>query len=195
MSLPLMPKATAVWLVESTSLSFDQIAEFCGLHALEVQAIADGEVAAQMQGLDPVANGQLTTEEIKRCEADPSARLQLSEQAQPVPLVKHKGPRYTPISKRQDKPDAIAWLLKNHPELSDGQISKLIGTTKPTIAAVRDRTQWNSPNIKPRHPVALGLCTLPELEEAVNRASKGKKRAVVDDIAAPVTGEAETAAE
>jgi hypothetical protein len=195
MGLPLMPKATAVWLVENTSLSFDQIAEFCGLHALEVQAIADGEVAAQMQGLDPVANGQLTTEEIRRCEADPTARLQLSDQAQPVPMVKHKGPRYTPISKRQDKPDAIAWLLKNHPELSDGQISKLVGTTKPTIAAVRDRTHWNSPNIKPRHPVALGLCTLPELEEAVNRASKGKKRAVVDDIAAPVTGEAETAAQ
>jgi len=195
MGLPLMPKATAVWLVENTSLSFDQIAEFCGLHALEVQAIADGEVAAQMQGLDPVANGQLTTEEIRRCEAEPTARLQLSDQAQPVPMVKHKGPRYTPISKRQDKPDAIAWLLKNHPELSDGQISKLVGTTKPTIAAVRDRTHWNSPNIKPRHPVALGLCTLPELEEAVNRASKGKKRAVVDDIAAPVTGEAETAAQ
>ena len=195
MSLPLMPKATAVWLVENTSLSFEQIAEFCGLHALEVQAIADGEVAAQMQGLDPVANGQITAEEIRRCEADPAARLQLSEQAQPAPLVKHKGPRYTPISKRQDKPDAIAWLLKNHPELSDGQISKLVGTTKPTIAAVRDRTHWNSPNIKPRHPVALGLCTLPELETTVNRASKGKKRAVVDDIAAPVTGETETAAE
>ena len=154
---PLMPKATAVWLVENTGLTFEQIAEFCGLHALEVQAIADGEVAAQMQGLDPVANGQITADEIKRCEADPTAHLQLSEQAQPVPLVKHKGPRYTPISKRQDKPDAIAWLLKNHPELSDGQISKLVGTTKPTIAAVRDRTHWNSPNIKPRHPVALGL--------------------------------------
>jgi len=181
-----MPKATAVWLVENTGLTFDQIAEFCGLHALEVQAIADGEVAAQMQGLDPVANGQITTEEIKRCEQDPAARLQLSEQAQPVPLVKHKGPRYTPIAKRQDKPDAIAWLVKNHPELSDGQISKLVGTTKPTIAAVRDRTHWNSPNIKPRHPVALGLCTLPELEAAVNRASKGKRRAVVDDIGEPI---------
>jgi uncharacterized protein len=189
MSLPLMPKATAVWLVENTGLTFEQIAEFCGLHALEVQAIADGEVAAQMQGLDPVANGQITTEEIRRCEQDPTARLQLSEQAQPVPLVKHKGPRYTPISKRQDKPDAIAWLLKNHPELSDGQISKLVGTTKPTIAAVRDRTHWNSPNIKPRHPVALGLCTLPELEAAVSRASKGKKRAVVDDIGEPIGGE------
>ena len=189
MSLPLMPKATAVWLVENTGLTFEQIAEFCGLHALEVQAIADGEVAAQMQGLDPVANGQITTEEIRRCEQDPAARLQLSEQAQPVPLVKHKGPRYTPISKRQDKPDAIAWLLKNHPELSDGQISKLVGTTKPTIGAVRDRTHWNSPNIKPRHPVALGLCTLPELEAAVSRASKGKKRAVVDDIGEPIGGE------
>ena len=193
MSLPLMPKATAVWLVENTALTFEQIAEFCGLHALEVQAIADGEVAAQMQGLDPVANGQITTEEIKRAEQDPAARLQLSEQAQPVPLVKHKGPRYTPISKRQDKPDAIAWLLKNHPELSDGQISKLVGTTKPTIGAVRDRTHWNSTNIKPRHPVALGLCTLPELEAAVSRASKGKKRAVVDDIAAPLEGETHAA--
>jgi hypothetical protein len=188
-----MPKATAVWLVENTGLTFEQIAEFCGLHALEVQAIADGEVAAQMQGLDPVANGQITTEEIRRCEQDPAARLQLSEQAQPVPLVKHKGPRYTPISKRQDKPDAIAWLLKNHPELSDGQISKLVGTTKPTIGAVRDRTHWNSPNIKPRHPVALGLCTLPELEAAVSRASKGKKRAVVDDIGEPIGGESSDA--
>jgi hypothetical protein len=193
MVLPLMPKATAVWLVENTGLTFEQIAEFCGLHALEVQAIADGEVAAQMQGLDPVANGQITTEEIRRCEQDPAARLQLSEQAQPVPLVKHKGPRYTPISKRQDKPDAIAWLLKNHPELSDGQISKLVGTTKPTIGAVRDRTHWNSPNIKPRHPVALGLCTLPELEAAVSRASKGKKRAVVDDIGEPIGGESSDA--
>src|SRR5258707_6320029 len=194
MELPLMPKATAVRLVENTALPFEQIAEFCGLHALEVQAIADGEVAAQMVGLDPVANGQLTAEEIRRCEADPALRLKLSEQAQTVPLVKHKGPRYTPISKRQDKPDAIAWLLKNHPELSDGQISKLVGTTKPTIAAVRDRTHWNAPNIKPRHPVALGLCTLPELEAAVARASKGKKRAVVDDIAAPVTGESDSTA-
>ncbi|HVM81337.1 MAG TPA: cell cycle transcriptional regulator TrcR [Stellaceae bacterium] len=194
MALPLMPKATAVWLVENTALTFEQIAEFCGLHALEVQAIADGEVAAQMQGLDPVANGQITADEIKRCEQDPTARLELAKEALPEPLVKHKGPRYTPISKRQDKPDAIAWLLKNHPELSDGQISKLVGTTKPTIAAVRDRTHWNAPNIKPRHPVALGLCTLPELEAAVQRASKGKRRAVVDDIAEPVTGESESTA-
>ena len=168
MLAPLMPKATAVWLVENTSLTFDQIADFCGLHPLEVQAIADGEVAVQMQGLDPVANGQTTTEEIERCQADPEARLKLSDRAVPQQFVKHKGPRYTPISKRQDKPDAIMYLLRSHPELSEGQISKLIGTTKPTIAAVRDRTHWNSPNIKPRHPVELGLCTFAELERALS---------------------------
>ncbi len=178
MALPLMPKATAVWLVENTSLTFDQIGEFCGLHPLEVQAIADGEVAVQMQGLDPVANGQLTMEELERCQKDPNARLKIAESAVPAPVVKHRGPRYTPIAKRQDKPDALAWLLKTHPELSDAQISKLIGTTKPTIQAVRDRTHWNSPNIKPRHPVALGLCTLAELDAAVARANRGKKTAV-----------------
>jgi hypothetical protein len=180
MTLPLMPKATAVWLVEHTSLTFDQIGEFCGLHALEVQAIADGEVAVQMQGLDPIANGQLTIDEIERCQKDPALRLQIAKEAHPVELVKHTGPRYTPIAKRQDKPDAISWLLKNHPELSDGQISKLVGTTKPTIQAVRDRTHWNSPNIKPRHPVALGLCTMEMLEAAVARANRGKKRAEGD---------------
>ncbi len=169
MPAPLMPKATAVWLVENTSLTFEQIADFCGLHPLEIQAVADGEVANQMQGLDPVANGQTTAEEIARCQADPETRLQLSPQAIAPQLHRHKGPRYTPIAKRQDKPDAILFLLKSHPELSDAQISKLIGTTKPTIAAVRDRTHWNSPNIKPRHPVGLGLCTLEELEEAVSR--------------------------
>jgi uncharacterized protein len=170
MSAPLMPKATAVWLVDNTSLTFEQIADFCGLHPLEIQAIADGEVANQMQGLDPVANGQTTAEEIARCQGDPDARLTLSPQAMPPQVVKHKGPRYTPIAKRQDKPDAIAFLLRSLPELSDAQISKLIGTTKPTIAAVRDRTHWNSANIKPRHPVGLGLCTLDELEDAVRRA-------------------------
>jgi hypothetical protein len=187
MALPLMPKATAVWLVENTSLTFEQIGEFCGLHALEVQAIADGEVAVQMQGLDPVANGQITLDEIERCQADPAAHLKLAQQAVPLPIVKHRGPRYTPIAKRQDKPDAIAWLIKNHPELSEGQISKLVGTTKPTIAAVRDRTHWNSTNIKPRHPVALGLCTLPELEDAVARANKGKKPADGTPLVAPPT--------
>ncbi len=170
MPTPLMPKATAVWLVENTALTFEQIADFCGLHPLEIQAIADGEVANQMQGLDPVANGQTTAEEIARCQADPEARLVISPQAVAPQLFRHKGPRYTPIAKRQDKPDAIAFLLKGHPELSDAQISKLIGTTKPTIAAVRDRTHWNSPNIKPRHPVGLGLCTLDELEDALSRA-------------------------
>ena len=170
MPAPLMPKATAVWLVDNTSLTFEQIADFCGLHPLEIQAIADGEVANQMQGLDPVANGQTTAEEIARCQEDPDARLALSPQAMPPQVVKHRGPRYTPIAKRQDKPDAIAFLLRSHPELSDAQISKLIGTTKPTIAAVRDRTHWNSPNIKARHPVGLGLCTLDEMEDAVRRA-------------------------
>jgi uncharacterized protein len=191
MAQPLMPKATAVWLVENTSLSFDQIGEFCGLHPLEVQAIADGEVALQMQGLDPVANGQLTLEEIERCQADPTARLQLAKEAVPVPIVKHRGPRYTPIAKRQDKPNAIAWIVKNHPELSDGQISKLVGTTKPTIRAVRDRTHWNTTNIKPQHPVSLGLCTLEELEAAVTRANRGKKV----EVAPPEPEEEEAQAE
>ena len=191
MPAPLMPKATAVWLVENTALTFEQIAEFCGLHPLEVQAIADGEVATQMLGLDPVANGQTTAEELARCQADPSARLKLSPQAIPQQFVRHKGPRYTPISKRQDKPDAISYLVRNHPELSDAQISKLIGTTKPTIAAVRERTHWNSPNIKPRHPVGLELCTMEELDAAIARANRGKPRPV-DDIEG-VTEEGEPA--
>jgi hypothetical protein len=175
MRSPLMPKATAVWLVENTSLTFDQIADFCGLHPLEVQAIADGEVAVQMLGLDPVANGQTTAAEIERCQADPEARLKLLETAIPPQYQRHKGPRYTPIAKRQDKPDAIFYLLRNHPELSDAQICKLVGTTKPTINSVRDRTHWNSTNIKPRHPVGLGLCTLEELDQAVTKATRGKK--------------------
>jgi len=181
MAAPLMPKATAVWLVENTSLTFEQIADFCELHPLEIQAIADGEVAIQMQGLDPVANGQTTMAEIERCQADPEARVKLSPRALPPQFVKHKGPRYTPIAKRQDKPDAIAFLLKSNPELSDGQISKLIGTTKPTIAAVRDRTHWNTANIKPRHPVGLGLCTIEELEEAITHA-RGRRSVQDDDL-------------
>ena len=181
MPAPLMPKATAVWLVENTSLTFEQIADFCELHPLEIQAIADGEVAIQMQGLDPVANGQTTMAEIERCQADPETRLKLSPRALPPQYVKHKGPRYTPIAKRQDKPDAIAFLLKSNPELSDGQISKLIGTTKPTIAAVRDRTHWNTANIKPRHPVGLGLCTIEELEEAIRHA-RGRRPVQDDDL-------------
>ena len=185
---PLMPKATAVWLVENTSLTFDQIGDFCGLHPLEVQAIADGEVATQMLGLDPVANGQTTAAEIERCQADPDARLVLSQSAIPPQYVRHKGPRYTPIAKRQDKPDAIFYLLRNHPELSDAQICKLVGTTKPTINAVRDRSHWNSTNIKPRHPVGLGLCTLEELDQAVTKATRGKKS--LADIEAEIAARA-----
>lgn len=167
MALPLMPKATAVWLVENTALTFEQIADFCGLHALEVQAIADGEVATGIVGLDPVANGQLTRAEIERCEADQDASLRLVITDIPQPRAKPKGARYTPVSKRQDRPDAIAWILKHHPELSDAQISKLIGTTKPTIQQVRDKSHWNAGNIKPRNPVTLGLCSEPDLEKAV----------------------------
>lgn len=174
MTLPLMPKATAVWLVENTGLTFTQISAFCGLHDLEVQAIADGEVAIGLVGLDPLANGQLTQEEIERCEADPAARLQLLKSKLPQPTKRQKGPRYTPVTKRGDKPDAIAWLVREHPELSDAAISRLIGTTKQTINAVRDRTHWNSPNIKPRSPMALGLCSSVELNEAV---AKSRKRA------------------
>ncbi|MBC8339329.1 MAG: DUF1013 domain-containing protein [Rhodospirillales bacterium] len=167
MAHPLMPKATAVWLVENTALTFEQIAEFCGLHNLEVQAIADDEVAMGMQGLDPTANGELTQEEIDRCIADPSAKLEMAKPGIPLPKARQKGARYTPVSKRQDRPDAIAWLVKSHPELSDAQISKLIGTTKPTINAIRERTHWNMPNIKPQNPVALGLCNSADLEKVV----------------------------
>jgi uncharacterized protein len=188
MRSPLMPKATAVWLVENTSLTFDQIADFCGLHPLEVQAIADGEVATQMLGLDPVANGQTTAAEIERCQADPDARMKLLETAIPPQYQRHKGPRYTPIAKRQDKPDAIFYLLRNHPELSDAQICRLVGTTKPTINSVRDRTHWNSPNIKPRHPVGLELCTLEELDQAVTKATRGKKS--LADIEAEIAARA-----
>lgn len=167
MALPLMPKATAVWLVENTSLSFEQIAAFCGLHSLEVQAIADGEVAVGMVGLDPIVNGQLTKTEIERCEKNEALRLKLLVVDLPQVAARSKGPRYTPITKRGDKPDAIAWLLKQHPELSDAQTCRLIGTTKPTIASVRERTHWNAANIKTRNPVLLGLCTQRELEEAL----------------------------
>lgn len=180
---PLMPKATAVWLVENTALTFQQIADFCGLHELEVQAIADGEVAAGMQGWDPVGNGQLTREEIARCEADPALRLKLVKANIPLPQAKGKGPRYTPISRRQDKPNAIAWLIRTHPELSDAQVSKLIGTTKPTIEKIRDRTHPESQNIKPQHPVTLGLCTQVELDSALARAQKNRPAAQpLDDI-------------
>ncbi|MCG8361096.1 MAG: DUF1013 domain-containing protein [Kiloniellales bacterium] len=177
MALPLMPKATAVWLIDNTTLNFEQIAEFCGLHILEVQGIADGEVAAGIQGMDPTANGQLTREEIERCQNDPSARLRLAKNDLPQPAKRTKGPRYTPVAKRQDKPDGIAWLLRHHPELKDSQIASLIGTTKNTIQAVRERSHWNSPNIRPRDPVLLGLCSQSELNSVVTKARKAAERA------------------
>ena len=167
MAHPLMPKAKAVWLVENTTLTFEQVAEFCGLHELEVQAIADGEVAVGMQGLDAIASGELTYEEITRCEA--------AKSDVPEARKKRKGARYTPVSKRQDRPNAIAWLVKNYPELSDAQISKLVGTTKPTINSIRDRSHWNTSNITPQNPVGLGLCKGDELEKlvAIARARAG----------------------
>jgi hypothetical protein len=172
MAIPLMPKATAVWLVENTSLTFEQIAAFCGLHRLEVQGIADDEVAIGMTGLDPVAGGQLTQEEIDRCVADPAARLEIVVKDLPLPSRRGKGPRYTPVTKRGDKPDAIAWLVKSAPNLSDTQIGRLIGTTKTTITAVRTRTHEASQTIKPRSPVLLGLCTQAELDDAMAKARK-----------------------
>lgn len=178
MAHPLMPKATAVWLIDNTSLTFTQVSEFCGLHELEVRAIADDEVAVGMVGMDPVASGQLTLEEIRRCEADPEARLRLLQRDNmPKPLARTKGPRYTPVTKRQDKPDGIAWLLKNHPELTDTQISRLIGTTKPTINAIKNRTHWNSSNIKPQSPVQLGLCSYQDLAEELEKARRRRPQA------------------
>lgn len=168
MTLPLMPKATAVWLVENTALSFEQIAAFCGMHPLEVQGIADGEVASGVRGLDPVAGGQLTADEISRCEKDETAVLQIAGTARQYIARKTKGSRYTPVARRQDKPDAIAWLVKNFPNMSDAQIAKLVGTTKNTIDAVRGKTHWNSGNIRPRDPVLLGLCTQTHLDAAVS---------------------------
>ncbi|MCR9257102.1 MAG: DUF1013 domain-containing protein [Alphaproteobacteria bacterium] len=184
----LMPKATAVWLVENTALTFDQIGAFCGLHDLEVQGIADGEVATGMQGLDPIVGGQLSWEEIERCQKDPSARLELLKKEFDLPSAKKKGPKYTPISKRQDKPDGIAYLLKNHPEMSDAMICKLIGTTKPTINNVRDRTHWNSQNIRPRHPVQLGLCSVDDFEEALQKAPP-QNRPVEEPADQPADGD------
>ena len=174
-----MPKATAVWLVDNTALTFEQIADFCGLHNLEVQAIADGEVAPGMQGLDPIANGQLTKEEVEKCEADQTAQMEMAKPSVPMPKVRPKGARYTPISKRQDRPDAISWLLRTYPELSDAQISRLIGSTKQTINSVREKTHRNQQNIKPQSPIYLGLCTAPDLEKMVNiaRARAGTGRA------------------
>jgi hypothetical protein len=175
MSELLMPKATAVWLIENTALTFEQIAAFCSLHDLEVQGIADGEVAIGIRGLDPIANGQLTREEIARCEADTKARLELNATSTKLPQRTRRA-RYTPVSKRQDRPNAIAWLLKNYPELNDAQIGKLLGTTKSTIIAVRERTHWNTQNISPQDPLLLGICTEQELLEELRKARRRQER-------------------
>ena len=171
MTLPLMPKATAVWLIEKTALTFTQVAEFCGMHPLEVQAIADGEVAAGIVGYDPVANHQVTAEDIARAEKNPDARLMVLTEKNPV-ARRSKGARYTPVAKRNDRPDAIAFLLRNYPQLSEVQVIKLLGTTKDTIAKVRDRQHWNSANIKPRDPVILGLCSQTDLNAMVAAANE-----------------------
>ncbi len=182
MNLPLMPKATAVWLIEKTALTFTQIAEFCGMHPLEVQAIADGEVAQGIVGYDPVANSQLTADEIRRCEADPAARLKLVPANNPI-NKRSRGARYTPVAKRNDRPDAIAFVLRNFPQLSEAQVIKLLGTTKDTIQKVRERSHWNSTNIKPRDPVILGLCTQTDLNAMVTQANERLAR---DGKAVPV---------
>lgn len=176
MAIPLMPKATTVWLVENTTLTFKQIADFCGLHILEVQAIADGDSAGGMLGFDPITSGQLTLAEIKRCEADESAHLTLTKPVTADSVLGKRTSRYTPVAKRQDRPDAIAWLLKFHPELSDPAICKLLGTTKNMIKAIKTKTHWNSPNIKLKNPVTLGLCTQTELDTALKhmKVTQGK---------------------
>lgn len=177
---PLMPKATAIWLVENTSLTFDQIAQFCKLHPLEVKGIADGEVGSGIRGHDPVSSGQLTREELAKAEENQSYHPVLAQSKVVLPEVKRKGPRYTPLSRRQDRPNAILWLVRNHPELKDAQIMRLVGTTKTTLAAIRDRTHWNSAGLTPMDPVTLGLCSQMDLDLEVNKAAKDR---------APVTEE------
>ncbi len=172
MGKPIMARATAVWLVDNTTLTFKQIADFSGMHELEVQGIADGDVATGVKGFDPIANNQLDQADIDKGEKDPTYKLKLKYNAAAVGEEKRRGPRYTPLSKRQDRPASILWLVKFHPELTDGQISKLVGTTKPTIQAIRERTHWNIGNIQPIDPVALGLCKQSELDAAVQKASK-----------------------
>ena len=169
---PLMPKATAIWLLDNTTMTFDQIADFCVLHPLEVKAIADGDASQGIKGMDPMLSGQLTREEVDKAEADPSYRMKILEPKVRVPEVKRRGPRYTPVSKRQDRPNAILWLVRNHAELKDAQIMRLVGTTKPTISAIRERTHWNSATLQPTDPVTLGLCTQLELDFEVRKAAK-----------------------
>ncbi|MCK0140374.1 cell cycle transcriptional regulator TrcR [Aliiroseovarius sp. F47248L] len=183
MSKLIMAKATAVWLVDNTTISFKQIADFCGLHELEVQGIADGDVATGVKGFDPVANNQLDASEIEKAEKDPLHKLKQKFYAAASGEEKRRGPRYTPLSKRQDRPNSILWLVKFHPELADSQISKLVGTTKPTIQSIRERTHWNIQNMEPIDPVALGLCKQSELDLAVQKAAakKAKEGGVMSD--------------
>src|SRR6185312_6737169 len=176
---PLMPKATAVWLVDNTALTFEQVADFCGLHPLEVKGIADEDVAKGIKGMDPVTSGQLTREQIEEAEKNPKIRLKMAAPKHKMPNVRLKrAPRYTPVSKRQDKPDAVYWIIRNHPEFADADIIKLIGTTKATIQKIRERSHWNATNIKAVDPVTLGLCTQLELDLAVTRATQKRERAV-----------------
>lgn len=179
---PLMPKATAVWLVENTGLTFKQIADFCHLHELEVKGIADGDVAQGIKGMDPVSGGQLLREEVEKGEKDPEYRLNIFQSKVGISVQKtKKGPRYTPVSRRQDRPDAIAWLLRYHPELTDAQVMKLVGTTKSTIDAIRTRSHWNAANLKPVDPVTLGLCTQIELDFAVQKAARKGRGGRMED--------------
>lgn len=171
---PLMPKATAVWLVDNTSLTFDQIAAFCHLHPLEVKAVADGEAAQGIKGMDPISTGQLTREELEKAQTDPKHKLKLADAKVKVAVSKRKGPRYTPVSKRQDRPNAIRWLVRNHPELKDAQIIRLVGTTKNTIGAIREGSHWNAANLVPMDPVTLGLCTQIALDMEVQKANKNR---------------------
>ena len=177
MTTPLMPKATAVWLIDNTALTFDQIALFCGLHPLEVKGIANGDVAQGIKGMDPISSGQLTRSEIERCQEDPTSELQIADSKRDIPVGKpRKTTKYTPLSKRQERPEAIAWLVRNHAELRDSEISRLVGTTKPTIQSIRDRSHWNISNITPTDPVTLGLCTQIELDEVVAKAALREQR-------------------
>lgn len=173
----LMPKATAVWLVDNTSLTFDQIAKFCDLHVLEVKGIADGDVAQGIKGMDPISSGQLSREEIQKAQDNSDYYLKLSEPKVKIPEMKRKkAPRYTPVSRRQDRPNAILWLLRHHPELKESQIMRLVGTTKPTIQAIADRSHWNSPNLQPMDPVTMGLCSQVDLDKEVQRAARRVER-------------------
>lgn len=191
-SKPLKPKASAVWLVDNTTLTFDQIADYTGLHVVEVQALADEEVGRGIIGESPILAGELSAEEIERCEKDNNAALKIIKRDGPALKVRAKGPRYTPVARRNDKPDAIMYLVKNHPEVSDAQICKLVGTTKPTIQAIRDRTHPNSATLNPRNPAEIGLCTYQELEKAINKGLKALGRDPVAE-AAKAKAEAETA--